>query len=129
MSTKSYWREKVYGIKPSEIAPCKLPRNKHATISVMTHKQKDFAVVDEYLSSCKQQFEVEYIRRLNGSAEQAWANAMKSLNVQFHKRGKNVVWECLQFGGNKEFWHDFPDEEEIKAYFHKCYAYAVNKIY
>ncbi len=84
--------------------------------------------MDEYLSGCEQQFEVEYLRRLNCSAEQAWASAMKSMNVQFHKRGKNVVLECLQFGGNKEFWHDFPDVEEIEAYFHKCYAYAVDKI-
>ncbi len=84
--------------------------------------------MDEYLSSCEQQFEVEYLRRLNGSAEQAWASAMKSMNVQFHKRGKNIVLECLQFGGNKEFWDDFPDEEEIRAYFRKCYAYAVDKI-
>lgn len=128
MSVKSYWCEKVYGIKPGEIAPWKLPRDKHATISVITHKQKDFAAVDEYLSDCEQQFKVEYIRRLNGSTEQAWANAMKSMNVQFHKRGKNVVLECLQFGGNKEFWDDFPNEDEIEAYFHRCYAYAVNKI-
>lgn len=128
MSVKSYWCEKVYGIKPGEIAPWKLPRDKHATISVITHKQKDFTAMDEYLMNCEQQFEVEYIRRLNGSTEQAWASAMKSMNVQFHKRGKNVVLECLQFGGNKEFWDDFPDEEEIETYFHKCYAYAINKI-
>lgn len=128
MSVKSYWCEKVYGIKPGEIAPWKLPRDKHATISVITHKQKDFTAVDEYLLNCEQQFKVEYIRWLNGSAEQAWASAIESMNVQFHKRGKNIVLECLQFGGNKEFWDDFPNEDEIKAYFHKCYAYAVNKI-
>jgi len=128
ISVKSYWCEKVYGIKPGEIAPWKLPREKHATISVITHKQQDFTAVDEYLSGCEQQFKVEYIRQLNGSTERAWASAMKSMNVQYHTRGKNVVLECLQFGGNKEFWDDFPDEEEIEAYFHKCYAYAVNKI-
>ncbi len=37
MSTKSYWCEKVCGIKPGKIVPWKLPRNKHAIISVMTH--------------------------------------------------------------------------------------------
>ena len=36
--------------------------------------------------------------------------------------------ECLQFGGNREFWTDFPDEVEIEIYFRKCYAYAVEKI-
>ncbi|MCM1289580.1 MAG: plasmid recombination protein [Corallococcus sp.] len=128
MSMRSYWCEKAYGLKPGDIAPWKLPRDKHATISVITHRQKDFATVEEYLLNCEQQFKVDYIRRLNCSAEQAWSNAMKSMNAQFNKRKRNVVLECLQFGGNKEFWDDFPDEEEIEAYFHKCYAYAVNKI-
>ena len=53
---------------------------------------------------------------------------MKNMNAQFNKRKRNVVLECLQFGGNKEFWDDFPDEEEIEAYFRKCYIYAVDKI-
>lgn len=128
MSIKSYWCEKAYGIRPGEIAPWKLPRDKHATISVITHKQSEFTTVDEYLSDCEQQFKVEYIRRLNGSTEQAWTATKSRLNAQFNKRKRNVVLECLQFGGNKEFWDDFPDEEEIEAYFHKCYDYAVNKI-
>lgn len=128
MSMRSYWCEKAYGLKPGDIAPWKLPRDKHATISVITYRQTDFAAVDEYLSNCEQQFKVDYIRRLNCSTEQAWANAMVSMNAQFNKRKRNVVLECLQFGGNKEFWDGFPDEEEIEIYFHKCYAYAVNKI-
>ena len=53
---------------------------------------------------------------------------MKSMNVQFHKRKKNVVLECLQFGGNKEFWDGFHYEEEINLYFRECYAYAIRKI-
>ena len=128
MSIKSYWCEKAYGIRPGEIAPWKLPRDKHATISVITHKQSEFTTVDEYLSDCEQQFKVEYIRRLNGSTEQAWTATKSKLNAQFNKRKRNVVLECLQFGGNIEFWSDFPDEKEIEAYFHKCYTYAVNKI-
>ena len=128
MSTKAYWCEKVYGITSDKIAPWKVPRDKHATISVITHRQKDLTAVDDYLSNCEQQFKVEYIRRLNCSTEQAWTSAMKSMNARFHKRGKNVVLECLQFGGNKEFWDGFPNESELNIYFRECYAYAVDKI-
>ncbi len=128
MSMRSYWCEKAYGIKPGEIAPWKLPRDKHATISVITHRQNDFTAVDEYLSDCEQRFKVKYLKRLSGSTEQAWEAAKAKLNAQFNKRKRNVVLECLQFGGNKEFWDDFPDEEEIEIYFHKCYAYAMGKI-
>ena len=128
MSVKSYWCEKLYGIKPGEIAPWKLPRDKHATISVITHRRKDFATVDEYLLDCERQFKVEYLRRLGGSTEQAWEATKHELNAQFNKRKRNVVLECLQFGGNKEFWDEFPDKEEIEAYFRKCYDYAVDKI-
>lgn len=128
MSMRSYWCEKAYGIKPGEVAPWKLPRDKHATISVITHKQNDFTAVDEYLSDCEQRFKVDCIKPLISSAGQAWENIKLKLNAQFNKRKRNVVLECLQFGGNKEFWDDFPDEEEIKAYFRKCYTYAVDKI-
>ena len=123
----SYWNNN-YGLEPDEIAPWKLPRDKHATISVITHKQKDFAAIDSYLSECEQQYKIEYIKRLGISTEQAWENAMKSLNARFHKRGKNIVLECLQFGGNKEFWDEFPSEEDIAFYFRECYAYAIRKI-
>ncbi len=128
MSMRSYWCEKAYGIKPGEIAPWKLPRGKHATISVITHKQNDFTAVDEYLSDCEQRFKIDYIKRICGSTEQAWQATKLKLNAQFNKRKRNVVLECLQFGGNKEFWDDFPDEDEIEAYFLKCYTYAVDKI-
>lgn len=36
--------------------------------------------------------------------------------------------ECLQFGGNREFWHDFPDEEEIEMYFQRCDEIAIRHI-
>lgn len=128
MSMRSYWCEKAYGIKPGEIVPWKLPRDKHATISVIAHRQNDFAAVDEYLSDCEQRFKVEYIKPLISSTDQAWRAIKLKLNAQFNNRKRNVVLECLQFGGNKEFWDDFPDEEEIKAYFRKCYTYALDKI-
>ena len=124
----SYWTKKFYGLEPDEIAPWKLPRDRHATISVITHTQSKLAEVDEYLSECEQQYKVEYIRRLGISTEQAWESAMKSMNARFHKRGKNIVLECLQFGGNKEFWDEFPSEEDIAFYFRECYAYAIRKI-
>ncbi len=36
--------------------------------------------------------------------------------------------ECLQFGGNREFWQDFPDEKEIELYFRHCYDFVVDYI-
>ena len=105
----------------------KFPRDKHATISVITHKKSEFANIDEYLLDCEQRFKVEYFKRMS-TTEQAWADVMKSTNATFNNRGKNIVLECLQFGGNGEFWDGFHDEEEIKAYFRKCYAYAIEKV-
>lgn len=84
--------------------------------------------MDAYLSDCEQRFKVEYIKRLCSSTEQAWADAMKSMNVQFHSRGKNKVLECLQFGGNRVFWQGFPDEQEIEHFFRHCYNFAVDYI-
>ena len=103
------------------------PRDKHATISVIAHKKNEFANIDEYLQDCEQLYKVEYFKRMS-TTEQAWREVMKSTNATYNNRGKNIVLECLQFGGNREFWGDFPDEEEIKAYFRKCYAYAIEKV-
>lgn len=104
MSMKSYWCEETYGLKSCDIAPWKLSRDKHATISVITHSQKDFTATDEYLTDCEQQFKVEYIRLLNCPAEQAWTNAMNSMNAQFNKRKRNVVFECRPFGVLETAW-------------------------
>lgn len=103
-------------------------RDEHATISVITHRQNELQAVDEYLQSCEEQFEVKYIKPMHKPAEQAWRNVMASLNVQLNKRGKNIVLECLQFGGNREFWSLFPDADEIEMYFNNCYKFAVNKV-
>ena len=105
-----------------------IPRDKHATISVITQRQKDFIGIDEYLKDCEQQFNVEYIKPMNYPAEQAWTSVMSATNSQLNNRGKNIVLECLQFGGNKEFWQGFPDLDEIWMYFHNCYKFAVGKI-
>ena len=53
---------------------------------------------------------------------------MVSTNAQFNPRGKNTVIECLQFGGNREFWDSFASSEAIRRYFYECYAYVVGKI-
>ena len=106
--------------------PC-FPRDKHATISVITHKRDEFPDIDEYLKDCKQRFDVEYIKPMP-SAKQAWEEVMKSTNAIFNNRGKNIVLECMQFGGNREFWNSFDSEQEINDYFKACYKYAVWKI-
>ena len=65
---------------------------------------------------------------MDASAEQAWKDVLESTNAQFNPRGKNTVIECLQFGGNREFWDSFASSEAIRRYFYECYAYAVGKI-
>ena len=70
---------------------------------------------------------MEYIKKLT-TAEQAWNEVMKSTNATLNNRGKNTVLECLQFGGNREFWNGFTSEQEIQKYFDACYEYAVYKI-
>lgn len=105
-----------------------IPRDKHATISVITHREKDLIGIDGYLKDCEQQFDVEYIKPMNCLTGQAWTNVMKETNAQLNNRGKNIVLECLQFGGNHEFWDSFPDPDEIWMHFQNCYKFAVNKI-
>lgn len=123
-----YYSNKLVNDTPDEKQAWGIPRPRHATISVITHTADGLTAVDEYLNDCAQQFTVQFLKRMNGSTAQAWADAKQSLNAQFNKRGKNVVLECLQFGGNSEFWNSFEDERSIKEYFHKCYRYAVDKI-
>ena len=105
----------------------KYPRDKHATISVISHKAQDFQSIDEYLKDCEQRYKVEYFKKAS-STEQAWADVMKSTNARFNNRGKNVVLECLQFGGNREFWDGFNSVQDIRGYFKVCYQYAIDKI-
>ncbi len=105
-----------------------LPKGSHATISVIKHRMGKLTAIDEYLDDCEQRFKVEYLKQLNGSVLSAWKNTMKVLNAQLFPRGKNTVLECLQFGGNREFWDGFESETAISEYFAECYAYAENKI-
>lgn len=103
-------------------------RDEHATISVITHKRNEFGAVDEYLKSCEEQFNVKYIKHMDKPTEQAWQDVMTKLNAQINYRGKNIVLECLQFGGNHEFWSLFTDKDEIATYFRNCYKFAIDKI-
>lgn len=105
----------------------KYPRDKHATISVISHKAQDFQSIDEYLKDSEQRYKVEYLRRMS-TTEQAWSEVMQSTNATFNNRGKNIALECLQFGGNREFWDGFASEQDIRAYFVVCYHYAIDKI-
>ena len=105
-----------------------LPRDKHATISVLTFRQQDLPAQDNYLVEAQAQYSVHWLKRKTGIFQTEIAETIKKLNAQFHPRGHNRVMECLQFGGNHEFWHDFPDEEEITIYFRHCYEFAVRYI-
>ena len=83
---------------------------------------------DNYLKKVEQTYETEWLKPMPSNFEQEWIRIKTEHNARFYNRGKNVVMECLQFGGNHEFWDDFPDEYEILAYFKKCYAFAIKTI-
>lgn len=104
------------------------PRDKHATISVLKFKASELSAVDAYLGDCKQRFSVEYLKRNTLPAEQAWKEITASTNARYFPRGKNTILECLQFGGNREFWEGFANSEAIRRYFCEGYRYAVDKI-
>lgn len=104
------------------------PRDKHATISVLKFKASELSAVDTYLGDCEQRFTVKYLKRMIFPAEQAWKRVMESTNAQYFPRGKNTVLECLQFGGNRDFWDSFASNEDIRRYFSDCYHYAIDKI-
>ena len=80
------------------------------------------------MDDCKQRFEVENLKRMTVPAEQAFNRVMDSTNAQYFPRGKNTVLECLQFGGNREFWKGFANSEAIRQYFSECYRYTIDKI-
>lgn len=123
-----YWNKRNVSLDKDEIAPWKLPREKHATISVLLHRENELQTVDDYLATCEELYDVDYKKRLNGSTTEAWDKTLNRLHARYNKRKNNKVLECLQFGGNKEFWDGFQSENEILAYFEKCYEYAVQKI-
>ena len=104
------------------------PRDRHATISVLKFKASKLPAVDAYLGDCEQRFSVEYLKRNTLPAKQAWKEITASTNARYFPRGRNTALECLQFGGNREFWDGFASEQDIARYFSECYRYAVDKI-
>lgn len=82
----------------------------------------------EYIERVKVEHKVEWLKEKALDFQTEINRIIKELNVQFHSRGRNKIMECLQFGGNREFWSSFPDEEEIKCYFQHCCYYAIKKI-
>ena len=103
-------------------------RDKHATISVITFKKDKLSAQDDYIREVEQAYSIVWLKRKRTCFEQEWERIKTELNATFNNRGKNVALECLQFGGNHEFWDDFPDKYEITAYFRKCYAFAIKII-
>ena len=95
---------------------------------MLKFKADELPAVDTYLSDCEQRFSVEYLKRNTLPAEQAWKEIMISTNSRYFPRGRNTALECLQFGGNREFWDGFASEQDIARYFSECYRYAVDKI-
>ena len=131
---KKYLKEvhttKVYTTKPTwyTYPEDERPRDKHATISVLKYKTDKLSTVDAYFDDCEQRFSVEYLKRNTLPAEQAWKEIAASTNAQYFPRGKNTVLECLQFGGNREFWDGFASKQDIARYFSECCRYAIDKI-
>lgn len=104
------------------------PRDKHATISVLTFRQQDLPAQDDYLVEAQVEHSVHWLKRKRDIFQTEIVATIEKLNAQFHPCGHNRVLECLQFGGNHEFWQDFPDEEEIAIYFRRCYEFATKYI-
>ena len=55
-----YWNKRNVSLDKDEIAPWKLPREKHATISVLLHRENELQTVDDYLATCEELYEVDY---------------------------------------------------------------------
>ena len=95
---------------------------------MLTFRQQDLTAQDKYLEEAQAEYSVKWLKRKTGIFQTEIARTINLLNAQFHPRGKNRVLECLQFGGNREFWQDFPDEKEIELYFRHCYDFVVDYI-
>ena len=103
-------------------------RDKHATISVITFRKRKLSEQDDYIREVEQAYSIVWLKPMFSHFEQEWERIKTELNATFNDRGHNVALECLQFGGNHEFWEDFPDKDEILSYFKKCYAFAIKTI-
>ena len=126
-TTKFYTTKPTWYVYPEKDERT-VPRDRHATVSVIKHKVQELSAVDDYLNDCEQRFTVEHLKKAIVPVEQAWKDIIESTNAQFYPRGKNTIFECLQFGGNREFWEGFANSQAIRTYFTECYSYAISKI-
>lgn len=85
-------------------------RDKHATISVITFRKDKLSAQDDYIKEVEQTYSIVWLKRLRSCFAQEWERIKAELNATFNNRGKNMALECLQFGGNHEFWDDFPND-------------------
>ena len=83
---------------------------------------------DDYIKEVEQAYSIVWLKPMSSHFEQEWERIKTELNATFNNRDKNIALECLQFGGNHEFWEDFPNKDEILSYFMKCYAFAIKTI-
>ena len=83
-------------------------RDRHATISVLTFKKDELSEQDDYLKKVEQTYEIKWLKPMLSNFEQEWIRIKTKHNARFFNRGTNIALECLQFGGNHEFWDDFP---------------------
>ena len=97
------WNRKDVDLLPEEIAPWEIPRDKHATISVLTHAMQELHTVDDYLSRCEQEFKVEYIKKLHGTTEQAWKATKSKLNAQLINESVTLFWNVYNSAATKSF--------------------------
>lgn len=103
-------------------------REKHALISVIPFRKKQLSAQDDYLEEVAQIDSTLWLKPMPSTFAREWERIKAEHNATYNNRGKNIAMECLQFGGNHEFWDDFPDDDEILAYFKRCYAFAINTI-
>ena len=101
-----YYEDKKYSL-----------RDKHATISVITFRKRKLSEQDDYIKEVEQAYSIVWLKTMRSDFEQEWERIKTEHNAIFNNRGKNIALECLQFGGNHEFWDDFPDNQEIIMYF------------
>ncbi len=102
------------------------PRPPHATVSIITHKD-DFESMDEYLESCYNDYTVSFLKSKTLPFEESWQQVFEAMNLQFNRTKRSIYYECIEFGGNSEFWEDMSDEDRLQ-YFKWCYDFAVRYI-
>ena len=100
-------------------------REKHAIISVIPFRKKQLSAQDDYLEEVAQIDSTLWLKPMPSTFAREWERIKAEHNATYNNRGKNIAMECLQFGGNHEFWDDFPDDDEILTYFRRCYTLNV----